>query len=162
MREIEFRGWDIDNNQWVYGYYVKRQEYTPAPLGITQEEYEESYKYFIFQDGFSDWGLRKPWYKIDIDPDSVGQFTGVKDDLGKKIYEGDFLAEGSGRAEVEYHETEFIAMDVTDNHMCNMLSSNALVIGNKYENKEIQKCEYPASSTSDTTGTDTTGTTKKK
>jgi uncharacterized phage protein (TIGR01671 family) len=66
MREIKFRGKRIDNGQWVYGYYL-------VAAGMP----------FI-----SVFGKREP---IPVIPDTVGQYTGLKDKKGKEIYEGDII-----------------------------------------------------------------------
>ena len=63
-REIKFRGKRIDNGEWVYGYYI-------VAGGIP----------FI-----STFGVREP---IAVIPETVGQYTGLKDKNGVEICEGD-------------------------------------------------------------------------
>lgn len=143
MRNIEFRGWDIDNKRWVYGYYVKWCDATPYPIS-TQYEHDEFVEkhshHFIVQDGFSDWGLKRPLMKIDVDPKSVGQYIGQRDKNKKKVYEGDILELGNDRAIVEYNYTEFYAMSIEPNIQgnvstwCNLIGDGT-VLGNIYQNK---------------------------
>lgn len=79
MREILFRGKRIDNGEWVEGFLVKH----PSAVQI---------------------GDCSPWYisvppkdpddnggSYNIIPDTVGQFTGLADENGKKIFEGDMV-----------------------------------------------------------------------
>ena len=74
MREILYRGRRVDNGEWVKGFYV-------GPMGCTGVKHS---KYFIY---FAS-GPR-----IEVDPATVGQFTGLRDREGTRIFEGDVLGE---------------------------------------------------------------------
>lgn len=70
MREIKFRGWHIVDG-WVYGYYAVDDNGNHLIYGIDPDD--------------GSWGA---WI---VEPDSVGQYTGLKDRNGKEIHEGDIV-----------------------------------------------------------------------
>lgn len=71
IREIIFRGKWINNGEWLHGDYVHRPE-TP----------QRAESHFICLNGFN---------LLQVDPSTVGQYTGLKDRNGMRIFEGDVL-----------------------------------------------------------------------
>lgn len=68
MREILFRGKRIDNGEWIEGYFYK-------DIGSFIKERQSAVS--------TETHL--------VDPSTVGQFTGLTDKNGKRIFEGDVL-----------------------------------------------------------------------
>lgn len=68
MRDITFRGKTIDSEAWICG---DLRQYKPGRAGICN---------------------RDTCRTIKVDPDTIGQFTGLTDDDGIRIFEGDIVS----------------------------------------------------------------------
>lgn len=80
MREYKFRGKRVDNGEWVYGYYGE----------LTDGETTKSY---IMTNTVSFGSVTNVYFTDhEVDPETVGQFTGICDKNCVDIYEKDILS----------------------------------------------------------------------
>ncbi|EGC8431308.1 hypothetical protein H9185_001187 [Listeria monocytogenes] len=138
MREILFRGVSTDSIEWIEGWY-EMYPYGRWPLKETIIPAEEA------KGGH--------FHHVEVIPETVGQFTGLTDKNGKKIFEGDIcrvcLDPEICIAHIQYDErTASFNMRYND-YQCNTfldmrLAENRVgdrvwieVIGNIHDNPEL-------------------------
>lgn len=160
MREILFRGKRLDNGEWVEGYYT---ELPCGSLGATIFSNDDelvcedtkSYIIKVFTKQHTNYSNSNPLQvieceKYEVIPETVGQFTGLTDKNGKKIFEGDIvkgdLGLGYGDNEnhiayIEYQEDgmSFCLVEILEEDFgkCAEISDDLEVIGNIYDNPEL-------------------------
>lgn len=120
MREILFRGKRIDNGEWVEGNYGN---HTSLDAFIIYKPYP------TMGGGFAALGF------YEVVPETVGQYTGLCDKRGKKMFEGDILATRTGRPHIVKFEDGGFAL--TDTAIPIRHANVFEIIGNIHDNPEL-------------------------
>ena len=121
MRTIRFRGKFKKTGEWLYGDLIRNVEGAFAivpPYEISMNNYYRNYV---------------------VDKETIGQFTGLYDESGKAVYEGDLL---------RGYDNNVIEVVWLDACFCGCISNTIVplrildvedrdVIGNIYDNKEL-------------------------
>lgn len=113
IRKIVFRGKRLDNKEWVYVYLADR-EYINNCLS-----------------------------SIKVSIDTIGEYTGLDDKNGKKIYEGDIVKtlflDPTLNAPISFHNGAFMVDYYEGRHKIPLQDLHDIVevIGNIYDNPEL-------------------------
>ena len=137
-REILFRGKRVDNGEWIEGYFLpgnERKSLHPCIFVYLPET--QNFECF------------------DIDIDTLGEYTGVKDKNGTRIFEGDIIKitgfHTTAIAAVKYGSRSEKStswgwyFDDNHGHTYHLESQafcrdyNAIIIGNIHDNPELLK-----------------------
>ena len=139
MREIIFRGKRVDNGEWIEGAYMP---------------YYYSTRYGKVAAIFTNDDVLCKTYRYPVDPSTVGQYTGLKDKDGNRIFEGDIVRCGTGRI---CKVTFFISPGFSGFDLVPVgnfdapppynwsLFSDIEIIGNIHNNPELMKGDNDAS-----------------
>lgn len=124
MREILFRGKPLGNlhGKFIYG-----------SLGVIDTDLCAIYHCFEFEDD-----------EIQlVDLGTVGQYTGLTDKNGKKIFEGDIVKyKNSSPCQIAYIDSQFVMMWKNNYRNFERVYDDEIeVIGNIYDNPELLEVE---------------------
>ena len=129
-REILFRGWNKKNKKWLYGYYFAYRGYhfiSPDDKVNPLDTYED----YV------------------VDADTVGQYTGMKDAKGVKIFEGDVIESNGSRHVMQYNERKAMFVTALVGALYITCGINQqwinewkkVIVGNVYKDKELIKTD---------------------
>lgn len=116
MREILFRGKRVDNGEWVFGNLISSKNYAI---------------------GSQKFPLERPFV---VDPSTVGQYTGLTDRNGRKIFEGDIVTHVKFPDEpalICWHETGFAIKGLWYSTDISSRKAYIEVVGNIHDNPDL-------------------------
>lgn len=116
MRDILFKGKRVDNGEFIISDSIMQIERQNPRL----------------------WAKFDCWVKVI--PETVGQFTGLTDKNGKKIFEGDIVESPNGtQGFIEWQNAECAFLVNIGDDWQTMDDCPYEVVGNIYDNKEEEK-----------------------
>lgn len=142
MRPIEFRGLDCKSGNWVYGDIIHG-------VGL-----KDGYIYLLPKvKNLATIPNCDPLDGVRVNPETVGQFTGLFDKHGTKIFEGDIIASHGYTHIIEYEEQQarFVAtrfeFSIVSKDSCSFTKlwideCDKVVVGNIHERKDVNMIIY--------------------
>lgn len=88
MREILFRAKEIKTGDWIEGFYTHFHKTTHC---CAADDGGNNDVYSIRFESMTDWELPNDYIDWEVDPNTVGEFTGAVDKNKKEIFEGDIV-----------------------------------------------------------------------
>jgi uncharacterized phage protein (TIGR01671 family) len=122
VREILFRGKREDNGNWITGSFHKRIDgcfIIPLPIVTSRSK---------------------------VIPDTVGQYTGLCDKNGKKVFEGDIIyginwMDRERIYQIIYEDSGFYCVNDSETYFHPDHITDMTVVGNIHDNPELLKGE---------------------
>lgn len=126
MREILFRGKRTGNGEWVEGnYFIEEQDIGDGiiwrDVPVIQQQYGDHFNCF------------------EIDPATIGQYTGLVDKNGKKIFEGDIVKQRNEIGTI-YYERNYCTFAIVLKRNADLfqhIKYKCEIIGNIHDNPEL-------------------------
>ncbi len=133
MREILFRAKRVDNGEWVKGYFWRGVDHIymiPSHVGI----------------GYDDKIKHMSAYAVEVEPETICQYTGLTDKNGNQIWENDIVrienSMDEGIGNIEFYGGMWYVDGEPSNSLYDIVEyddGELEVIGNIFDTQELLK-----------------------
>ena len=137
MREILFRAKRIDNGEWVSGYYV--YDYAHNAHFIFKNQ-------LVCPNCINDRRIDYSVCDYEVNPETLCQYTGLKDKDGNRIWENDIVKHeiSDTIGTVKWYQEDYVGWCVDDivideQQFTDEMWNECEVIGNVFGNPELMK-----------------------
>lgn len=129
MREILFRGKTVNRkeNKWIYGSLVS---------GIRKYDNEPTFFIYDLDTEMDSRGWIDNYFGEEVDPETVGQWTGLVDKNCVEIFEGDVIESPVKRLGYK-HGNLIIITDIRECKFIALYANSYKIIGNVWDNPEL-------------------------
>lgn len=139
MREILFRGKCLSDGEWEEGFYVRMHDSKGRVAHRIHSGYTDNIYGNFYSDDLSPEG-------VEVDPSTIGQYTGLCDKNGKKIFEGDICQVGHLLYKVEFAFSQWKFRILSNKVYCypafnSHCGEHCIIIGNIHDNPELLEGE---------------------
>ena len=129
-REILFRGKRTYNGKWVEGSLVVTSQCNAYIISTVEDKRDAT--------------VLVNQCSLNVDPETVGQYTGLTDKNGVRIFEGDILTiENEGvYAAIKYNESNaafYVEDEDHEDYLGEAWETDVIIIGNIHDNPDILK-----------------------
>lgn len=138
-RKILFKGMSINSKRWYSGYYWKTDDVSYCFSNDTPKD--NTHHYILF-DSPTDWNLPNEKIRIEIDIETLSQYTYRRDSKNQMIFENDIVKGDTGMIGVVKFDENLLTFvvetkDVLYTFYDMNTETNIEIIGNIFENKEL-------------------------
>jgi uncharacterized phage protein (TIGR01671 family) len=147
IAKAKARGWSPDANRWVFGSLYLSEKTTLSPISLSRKDIEDNISAKILFDEENDWDMPNKHFRADVDPLSVGFFSGLRDKKATEIYSGDIVVVGYmprigfgrfiGTVVFEDGCFDVVCKHDRDYLKCSVANYDCEVIGNVYQNSGL-------------------------
>ena len=132
----KFRGKSLSTGEWVYGWYIREARGLINGLPAINLSQAEIVSFIVYSE-------EGQLIIHEVDPNTVGQYTGLKDKNANEIYKDDMLKDKLGTGKVIWMAPSFVVVDFDGNlgggktYPEGQQMQEAEIIGSTHDNPDL-------------------------